>query len=243
MYSGGGRSIWWAGLLTPLLALLGGCVSNRGQITQGVLARRAPPAHLLEVAAAYHARCPDVLQVDITGLPQYSGPKSIGPDGRIDLGDAGQPQIDGETTPEILRTVAETVGVSAEQVHVAVAEYNSQYLYLFGPTSGIQRAVPYQGPESVLDLLSRVGGLPGRAAVRDITVIRPHVAEGKRPEVFHIDLAAIVLHNDPETNILLEPFDQVHIAQSRRASFGDCLPPWLRPVYDRLCGMKHPSNR
>ena len=100
-------------------------------------------------------------------------------------------------------------------------------------------AVAYHGPETVFDLLHRVGGLPTRAAVRDITVIRPHVAEGKRPEVFHIDLAAIVLRNDPETNILLEPFDQVHIGQSRRACFSDCLPPWLRPVYDRLCGMKH----
>ncbi|MGH7170979.1 MAG: polysaccharide biosynthesis/export family protein [Gemmataceae bacterium] len=238
MNAGGGRSIWWAGLLTSLLALLGGCVSNRGQITQGVLARRSPPAHLLQVATTYHARCPDVLEVDIAGLPQYSGAKSIGADGRIDLGDSGQPQVDGETTPEIVGTIAESVGVAPEQIRVAVAEYNSQYLYLFGPASGMQRAVAYHGPESVLDLLHRVGGLPNSAAVRDITVIRPHVAEGKRPEVFHIDLAAIVLRNDPETNILLEPFDQVHIGQSRRASVSDCLPPWLRSVYDRLCGMK-----
>jgi len=242
MDSGGGRSIWWAGLLTPLLALLGGCVNNRGQITQGVLARSPSSAHTLQVAATYRARCPDVLQVDIANLPQYSGAKSIGPDGRIDLGDAGQPRIDGETTPEIVRTVAETVGVSTEQVRVAIAEYNSQYLYLFGPAVGIQRAEPYHGPETVLDLLHRVGGLPSSAAVRDITVIRPHVAEGKRPEVFHIDLAAIILRNDPETNILLEPFDQIHIGQSRRASFSDSLPPWLRPIYDLLCGMKHLSN-
>jgi protein involved in polysaccharide export with SLBB domain len=227
MQSRGSRSIWWAGLLTPLLALLGGCVTNRGQIEQAVHARRVPPAHLLHVAETYHARCPDVLEVDIAGLPHYSGAKNIGPDGRIDLGDAGQPQVDGETTPEIARTIAETVGVSAEQVRVAVAEYNSQYLYLFGPAAG-QRAVPYHGPETVLDLLHRAGGLPSSAAVRDITVIRPHVAEGKTPEVFHIDLAAIVLRNDPETNILLEPFDQVHIGQSRRSFFRDCLPPWLR---------------
>lgn len=238
MSSGGGLSIWWASLLTPLLALLGGCVSNRGQITQGVLSRHPSAAHSRQVAATYPVRCPDVLEVDIAGLPQYSGRKRIEPDGRIDLGDAGQPQIDGETTPQIVRTVADNIGVPPEQVRVAVIEYNSQFLYLFGPTDGIQRAVPYYGPESVLDLLHRVGGLPNRAAVREITVIRPHVAEGKRPEVFHVDLAAIVLRNDPETNIRLEPFDQVHIAQSRRASFSDCLPPWLRLVYDRVCGIK-----
>ncbi len=228
MQTGGGRSIWWAGLLTPLLALLGGCLTNREQIEQAIVAYRPPTAHSLQVASMYHARCPDLLQVDIAGLPQNTGPHPIGPDGRIDLGDAGRPQVDGETTPEIIRTVAEAVGVPAEQVHVSIAEYNSQYIYLFGQAAGSQQVVPYQGPETVLDLLHRTGGLPAGAAVGDITIVRPHVAEGKTPEVFHIDLAAIVLHKDLETNILLQPFDQVHIGQSRRSSFRDCLPPWLR---------------
>jgi protein involved in polysaccharide export with SLBB domain len=169
-----------------------------------------------------------MLQLDIAGLPQYAGPLSISPDGRIDLGDAGRPQVDGETTPEIVHTIADAVGVPPEQVHVSIEEYNSQYLYLFGQAAGGQRVVAYQGPETVLDLLHRAGGLPEGAAVGDITIIRPHVAEGKTPEVFHIDLAAIVLHNNLETNILLQPFDQVHIGQSRRSSFRDCLPPWLR---------------
>jgi protein involved in polysaccharide export with SLBB domain len=219
-------------LLTPLL--LSGCLGNRQQIEQALIAYRPPPAHLLQITSKYRARCPDLLQIDISGLPQHSGQQRIRPDGCIDLGDAGQPEIDGETLPEIVRTVAESVGVAAEQVHVSVAEHNSQYLYVFGQVAGSQRAVPYQGPESVLDLLHRLGGLQQGAAVGDITVIRPHVAEGKTPEAFHIDLAAIVLRKDQETNILLHPFDQVHIGRSQRASYRECLPPWLRWV----CGKK-----
>ncbi len=238
MNSGGGRSIWWAGLLTPFLVVLSGCVTNRAQIEQAVIAPRPSSSQSLQTASAYRARCPDLLHVDIAGLPQYSGPRRIEVDGRISLGEAGRAQVDGATTPEIVSAVAEVVGVPPEQVHVAVAEHKSQYLYLYGQIAGMQRAVPYQGPETVLDLLRRVGGLRTGAALRDITVIRPHVAEGKTPEVFHVDLAAIVLKNDAETNVLLEPFDQVHVGQSRRAHFSDCLPPWLRPVYDRLCGMK-----
>ncbi|SRR5581483_3722778 len=228
MRSGRGRSIWWAGLLTLLLPVLSGCLGNRGQIEQALIAYRPPAAHLRQVASTYRARCPDLLQVDIAGSPQHSGPQRIGPDGCIDLGEAGRLQVDGETTPEIVRTVAESVGVAPEQVHVSVAEHNSQYLYLIGQVAGSQRAVPYQGPETVLDLLHRAGGLQQGASIRDVKVIRPHVAEGKTPEVFHIDLAAIVLRNDSETNILLQPFDQVHIGQSQRSSLHDCLPPWLR---------------
>jgi protein involved in polysaccharide export with SLBB domain len=235
MDRGRGRSFWGAGLL---LALLGGCVANRAQIEQAVLSNHPQPAHFRDVAAAYQARCPDVLRVEVAGLSHYSGVQRIGPDGRIELGEGHRLTVDGETTPEITRTVAETIHVPEEQVHVEIAEYNSQFLYLFGEVAGLQRAVPYHGPETVLDLLRRVGGLTAGAAMSDIKVIRPHVAEGKTPEVFHIDLAAIVLKNDADTNITLQPYDQVHIGQSRRSSFSTCLPPWLRPVYDRLCGMK-----
>jgi protein involved in polysaccharide export with SLBB domain len=212
---------------------------NRAQIERDVIVNNPPPAHLQQVAGAYAARCPDVLRVDIDDLPQYSGPQRIGPDGRINLGDSGQPRVDGQTTQDISRTVAEVLSVSPEQVHVQVAEYNSQYLYLYGQVAGLERAVPYQGPETVLDLLHRVGGLSRGGDVYDIKVVRPHIADGKVPEVFHIDLAAIVVRHDSETNIVLQPCDQVYIGQSRRSSFGDCLPPWLRPVYERLCGMKH----
>jgi protein involved in polysaccharide export with SLBB domain len=238
MRSGEGRSIWWAGLLTPLLPLLSGCLGNRGQIEQALIAYRPPPAHLSQVASKYRARCPDLLQVDIAGLPQHSSKQCIGPDGCIDLGEAGRLQVDGETTPEIVRTVAESVGVAPEQVHVSVIQHSSQYLYVIGQVAGSQRAVPYRGPETVLDLLHRVGGLQHGASISDVKVIRPHVAEGKTPEIFHIDLAAIVLRHDPATNILLQPFDQVHIGQSQRSSFHDCLPPWLRLPYDCLCGRK-----
>lgn len=225
MHSGGGRSIWWTGLLTPLLC---GCVSNRGQIAQAMLAQHPPAAHLRQVADTYVVHCPDVLQVDIAGWPQSSGAKHIDADGCIDLGEAGRLRVDGETTPAIARRVAETVGVPAQQVRVAVADYNSQYLYLFDPAAGSQRALPYRGPETVLDLLHRFGGLAHSSALRPITVIRPHVAEGKTPEVFHVDLAAIVLRNDPETNLLLQPFDQVYLGPSHRSCFHGCLPPWLR---------------
>lgn len=228
MELGRGRSICWAGLLTPLLGLLGGCVTNRAQIEQALIAERPPPPQSNSLDSAYHVRCPDVLQVDIANLPQYSGTHAVGPDGRIDLGDAGQPQIDGETLPEIVRTVAELVGMPPRQVHIVVAEYNSQFVYLYCQVAGMQRAVPYRGPETVLDLLHRLGGIRAGVALHDIKVLRPHVADGKTPEIFNVNLAAIVLHNDPETNVVLEPFDQIHIGQSRRSHFGECLPPWLR---------------
>lgn len=243
MQLGRGRSIGWAGLLTPLLVVAGGCVTNRAQIEQAMIAPRSPSPHSHQLASGYRTRCPDVLQVDIAGLPQYSGTCRIGPDGRIDLGDAGRPQVDGQTIPEVVRIVAETISVPPEQVRAAVAEYDSQFLYLYGQGTSMQQVVTYRGPETIVDLLRRVGGMAAGASLHDVKVIRPHVADGKTPEVFTVDLAAIVLRNNPETNLVLEPFDQIHIGQSRRSTVGDYMPPWFRPIYERMCGMRRGYER
>jgi protein involved in polysaccharide export with SLBB domain len=121
---------------------------------------------------------------------------------------------------------------------VSVAAYRSQQVYLIGAVSGEQRAAPYQGPETVLDLLQRVGGLSAGAAPGDVQIVRAHVADGGAPEVFTVDLEAIVRKKNQETNIRLEPFDQVYIGESRSCRLSSCVPPWLRPLYETLCGMR-----
>jgi protein involved in polysaccharide export with SLBB domain len=242
MGPGQGRSSWqrrW--LLGAVLGLLAGCSASRSQLEQALLADRTPAAHAGAAAARYLLHCPDVLEVTVDGREGWTGPRRVGADGRIDLGEAGRPRVDGLTVAEAARTVAEQVGVPPERVHVRVAEFHSQTLYLIGEVPGLQRAVPYRGPETVLDLLQRVGGITPGAAPGDIQVVRAHVADGKPPEVYHVDLAAIVLKKDQHTNVPLEPFDQVYVGENRRSSFACCLPPWLRPLFKAACGMSRPG--
>ena len=63
---------------------------------------------------------------------------------------------------------------------------------------------------------------------RDTRPVRPNVAAGKRPEVFPIDLEAILLKHDRRSDLTLEPGDQVYVGETLRSSWGRCLPPWLR---------------
>ncbi len=69
-------------------------------------------------------------------------------------------------------------------------------------------------------------------------MVRSHVAEGRPPEVFTIDLTAILLKNQQEGNIRIQPFDQVYVGQSKRCCLAKNLPPWLRPLFEQACGMK-----
>ena len=125
----------------------------------------------------------------------------------------------------------------AEDVSVRVAEFKSQQLYLFSDVPGLQHVVPYQGPETIVDLLQRVGGISSHCSPDEIQVVRAHVADGAPPETFHVDLAAIVFKHDPKTNVPLQPFDQIYFGQSRESTILNLCSPWFQPLYHKLCGI------
>jgi protein involved in polysaccharide export with SLBB domain len=102
----------------------------------------------------------------------------------------------------------------------------------------MQRSVDYIGPEPVLDLLHRTGGITPGAAVRDVHVIRSHIVDGRNPEVFHIDLEAILQKGDQTTNIRIEPFDQIYVGQNRPSFYEKTITPCFRPLYEALFGLR-----
>jgi protein involved in polysaccharide export with SLBB domain len=220
------------------LCLLGGCAGTRPHVDQAVRADHDGPVRNQGVAEQYVVRCPDVLEIVVAGRPDFSGRAGITPDGRLDLENVGRPRVEGQSAGQVAEAVAAAAEVPATAVRVRVAEFNSQQIYLFGEVFGLHRAVAYQGPETVLDLLQRVGGVTPRAAEGDVHVIRSHVADGHDPQVFHIDLRAITEQKDQSTNVRLQPFDQVYVGQARRAVIDRCMPPWLRPAYQALAGLQ-----
>jgi protein involved in polysaccharide export with SLBB domain len=213
------------------LSLLAGCHGPEVNITGYLMSYRGLYQPGAGIAETYAVVCPDILDVNIANHPDWCGFYPIGVDGRIDLEPLGRPRIEGQTTDEIEQQLGELASVQSSQVHVRVAEYHGLCIYLFGEVMGSQRAVPYQGQETVLELLQRTGGITQDAAPEEVYVIRPHVSDDKRPEVFHVNLRAIVLRHDNSTNLRLQPFDQVHVGATRQAGLQKCVPPWLRPFY------------
>ena len=140
--------------------------------------------------------------------------------------------------PTIAGEIARLTRQPAGTIQVRVAEYRSQHIYLAGEGNNLQRAVSYQGPETVLDVLQRTGGIKPGAAPREVYVIRSGLAEGHAPEYFRVDLPAILLKQDQKTNLRLQPFDQIYIGETKNSSLQKCFPHWLQPLYQSLCGLK-----
>jgi protein involved in polysaccharide export with SLBB domain len=138
----------------------------------------------------------------------------------------GRLRVEGLTIGEVEDRIARVLGISRSIVHVRVTEFASRQVFLCGPEAGLERATPYQGPEPVVDLLRRTGGLSRDAEPRDVHVVRANVAAGRRPEVFDVDLRAIMT-GDTSTNVIVEPYDQVYVGETARACWARRLPPWL----------------
>jgi len=224
----------WLGLL---LGLALGCATERAQFDHALLACREMGTPAEQVVNSYVIACPDLLEVTVAGEPEWSGQVRVEPDGCIKLSRHGRIRVEGSTPATAAEQIAEHCGVLAAAVQVRVAEYCSQQIYLVGEINGSPRPVSYVGKETVLDLLQRVGGPSPGAELEDIHVIRSQVAVGDKPEAYRVDLRAIVLRHDASTNVSLEPFDQVSIGESRQCCLRRCLPPWLRPLFERVCGM------
>ncbi len=56
------------------------------------------------------------------------------------------------------------------------------------------------------------------------------MAGGPRPEVFVVDLEAVLGKNDTSTDVKLQPYDQIYIGETRGATVARCLPPWMKKV-------------
>ncbi|MGE0529534.1 MAG: polysaccharide biosynthesis/export family protein [Bdellovibrionales bacterium] len=237
-----GKGRQWVLCTVLLFLLFNGCALNRGDVEKSLMAGRLSATHQLAVADAYRVGCPDILRIDLRGAGGSIVQTAIDVEGRVDLPGLGRLRVEGRTPTEIAAILAQITGVAVNAISVQVAEYNSQQIYLFGQIRGSHHSIPYTGPETVLDVLQRVGGITPGAEPNDVFVIRSNIMDGKRPEVFHVDLRAIVMKKDQSTNISLQPFDQVHVGETRQACVERCIPPWLRPLYQALWAT-HPTNQ
>jgi protein involved in polysaccharide export with SLBB domain len=224
-------------VLLLTLALLVGCGSHRLSLERALLHPAQGPVER-DIDLHYVLRCPDHLFLDVPTRPEAAGEREIDPSGCITLLPGAVVEVAGLTLPEATRVISRRLGT---EVRCRVIKYNSQHLFLIDPRGATQRSIPYRGPETVVEFLRRAGGLEG-ADLDEVTVVRAHVADGRPPEVFEVDLEAILLKKDAQTDIRLAPFDRVYLSQSRSWWLCNCLPPWMRPIVQRLTGTRKTSH-
>jgi polysaccharide biosynthesis/export protein len=223
------------------LCLGAGCAGQRPWVDRALMAEPTPADALHITAAEYLVSCPDLLEVKVSGRPELSSTQEIAGDGRINAAHGERVRVEGLSTAQAAGRFASACSVNPGQVTIRVAEYRSQKIYLIGQVVGEQHTVPYQGPEKVLDVLQRAGGVTAGAAPDEVYVVRSRIAEGKPPEVYHVRLREILVQHDEKTNICLQPQDQIYVGETNRSALSRYLPPWLKPLFNSMFGMSRPE--
>lgn len=85
--------------------------------------------------------------------------------------------------------------------------------------------------------MKRVGGLPPGSKLNQVYVVRPNVAAAAKPQVFRVNVAAVLVDGDPRTNVRLQGDDQVYIGETKQSSLSRVLPDWLGTAYRRVTGL------
>ena len=215
-----------------------GCVNGRGSRNPLLHSANAARPAVEQSTGEYTLDCLDIVELRFVQKPEWNALASVDVDGRLPLGPLGEVPVQGKTLAEVQAAVADLGRMPPDDVTAILYEARSKRLTVYGPERNRQRSIGYHGPERVLEVLRRTGALqPGCSDTRDLAVVRANVAVGAQPEVFRVDLAAIVEKGDDTTNVALQPGDQIHVGETRRSSLVRLLPEWMKPMYRKWMGI------
>lgn len=198
------RSSWHAGLVL-VLALMVGCGAKELRMREVPLSADTPdPA---KPPNEFYTIGPgDALHIAVWKEENLSGTVTVRPDGFVTLPLVNEIQVVGLSTNqlrEILEKKYEEF-ISSPSVMVRVEKIVSNEVFLIGEVN-VPGAYPLTGNDSILQLLTRAGGLTIFADRDNLRVVR---RTGEKVTEYTVDYDAII-KGDLEQDILLRPGDRI----------------------------------
>jgi polysaccharide export outer membrane protein len=148
----------------------------------------------------------DGLSINVWKEPTLSGSVRVRPDGFVTLPLINEVQVVGLTTGQLRKTLEEKYKEYTTDpfVTIRVEGIASSEVFLLGQV-GKPGAFPLVGNESILQLLTRAGGLSVFANRSNIRVVR---RDGDRVTEYIVDYDAII-NGDLKQDVLLRPGDRI----------------------------------
>ncbi|MCD6460548.1 polysaccharide biosynthesis/export family protein [bacterium] len=170
----------------------------------------------------------DVIRITVRGQDDLSGQQQVRPDGKITIQLLDDIHVAGLTPAQVDDLITEELKKYIKEVNVSVAVtgFYSKNVHYIGP-SGNAVQLPYTGEMTVLDLITRVGGIPATAAPENTVVIRGGVNEA---QMIKINLKEIVYRGDYKDNIVLREDDVVILPANFFSKLGMVVDNFVRGV-------------
>ncbi|MEM8864903.1 MAG: polysaccharide biosynthesis/export family protein [Planctomycetota bacterium] len=174
-----------------------------------------------------------------SGAQQIAGEHLVGPDGRVNLGTYGSVFVTGMTLAEAKQAIEERLSYYLEdpEVVVDVFAYNSKKYYVITEGGGFGDQItdqPITGNETVLDALSRIGGISQISSTK-IFIARPAPNGVGCEQILPVDYVAITRGASTATNYQLMDGDRLFISVDPLTRF-DSLVGSITQPFERLFG-------
>ncbi|HZA57467.1 MAG TPA: polysaccharide biosynthesis/export family protein [Candidatus Udaeobacter sp.] len=151
----------------------------------------------------------DSIGIQVWKEPTLSGNVTVRPDGYVTLPLLNEVQVVGLTTGQLRKLLEQKYKEFTTDpfVTISVGGIASAEVFLIAPSTGKNAAYPLRGNETIMQLLTRSGGLGIFADRSNIRIVR---REGPKITEYIVDYDAIV-KGDLKQDILLRPGDRVII--------------------------------
>ena len=163
-----------------------------------------------KISPNYRVGPQDMIEISIFGHPEFSRSVRVSEEGKIPFPYIGEIEINGLTRLEIekkLKTAIDEMLLQDAQVIVSIKEFHSQKVSLLGAV-GSRGQYELNGPETLLSLLSKAGGITENAG-ENIIVIRQ--LPDKTARTLRILIYDLMIKGDPTLDIPLQANDIINI--------------------------------
>ena len=161
------------------------------------------------------------------------GEHLVRPDGTVGLGLYGQVYVAGLTLEQAKAAVEAQLSkyLYRPEVSLDVAAYNSKLYYVISDGAGSGESVlplPSTGNETVLDAVSKAGGLSPVSSKKRIWVARPAPAGCDADQIMPVDWVNITQRGETATNYQVLPGDRVYVMSQPAIGLDNLLAKTLR---------------
>ena len=150
----------------------------------------------------------DVVDIKVWRHPDLDMQITIAPDGSITYPLVGRVVVAGMTFPELQETLTAAIGTFYEspQVSVNIARLSSQKVFVLGDGVAQPQVLQLEGEMSILEALTKAGGLSTTARTRNVLLVRGGLAE---PALYTVDVQAIYTQGQMDQMVYLQQNDIV----------------------------------
>ena len=166
-----------------------------------------------KISHNYRVGPQDVIEITVFGHPEFNRIVRVSEEGKIPFAFLDEIEINGLTRLEIenkIKAAIDEILLVDAQVIVFIKEFHSQKVSLFGAV-GSQGQYELEGPETLLSLLSKAGGITENAG-EDIIVIRQ--LPDKTTRSLKIPIHDLMMNGDPALDIPLQTNDKINVPKA-----------------------------